>query len=700
MKWYSIRRVAAIAAAAAAVASGAAQAADTPAATTAEIWIYADIGESWWGETVTAKDFVKEVAALDVEQITVRINSYGGSVADGIAIYNALKRHPAGITVSVDGIAASIASLIAMAGDRVEIAENALMMLHAPWGNAQGNAVELRMYADLLDMWSKSMAASYAAKSGKTVDDVLAWLTDGQDHWFSAEEAVANGLADATTAAIPVQASATQFAWSRAAAATAKPVTTVTPVTPEAALAAHTRAAQAAATTQELSMPQANIQAANPTATAPTAEAIAAAVRAEADRQSSIRAAFALHAGADKDAQALLEASLADLNVSVTTAKARLLDLKAKGAEPVAAHHIVTLEDERDKRRTAMRSALEIRAGLAKNEGANPWRGHSLGEIARACLVQAGVRDVPGDKMGMIAVAFTHTSSDFPLLLANVANKAMMKGYDEADETFQAWTTPGNLPDFKTQSTVDIGSFPALRSVPEGGEYKYITIGDRREQRVLATYGERFMISRQAIINDDLEAFSRIPRKMGRAAIRTVGNLAYSVLTANANMADGVALFHATHNNLQGAGAIATATVDAMRVAMGRQKDIGQTTGSLNIRLKYLLVPITLQGTANVVRDSEFDVVSAAPKNHTVPNSVRGTFEVVSDARLDDASTSIWYGAADPSMHDTVVVDYLDGVQTPTLEQQAGWSIDGAEFKVRMDASAKALDWKTLARNG
>jgi ATP-dependent protease ClpP protease subunit len=680
MKWYSIRQKAAVALAAAPVAAGAQAASDS----SAEIWIYADIGESWWGETVTAKDFVKEVAALDVEQITVRINSYGGSVADGIAIYNALKRHKASVTVSIDGIAASIASLIAMAGDRVEIAENALMMLHAPWGYTAGNSAELRQYADLLDKWAQSMAASYAAKTGKSVEDVMTWLTDGEDHWFSADEAVAEGLADAATTAIPVAASASRFCWAQAGAR--KPAQLPTP-------------AAAAASTSEIPMPNPTNPAATPTQAA-NEEAIAAARKQEAGRQSAIRAAFAPHLAVE-GAQAALDKALADLDTDVTKAKAEmLLPLLAKGQESAAGHRVVTMEDERDKQRAAMRGALEIRAGLAKNDGSNPWRGYTLTEMARSCLANAGVRDVPGDKLGMIAVAFTHTSSDFPLLLANVANKAMMKGYDEADETFQVWTTPGSLPDFKVQSTVDLGSFPALRQVAEGAEYKYITVGERREQRVLATYGERFMISRQAIINDDLDAFSRIPRKMGRAAIRTVGDLAYAVLTANANMADGVALFNAAHNNLQAAAAITTANVDAMRVAMARQKDVGQTTGSLNIRMAYLIVPVTLQGTANVVRDSEFEVVSAAPKNHTIPNSVRNTFQVVSDARLDDASTSIWYGSADPSMHDTVVVDYLDGVQTPTLEQQAGWSIDGAEFKVRMDASAKALDWKTLQRNG
>jgi ATP-dependent Clp endopeptidase proteolytic subunit ClpP len=678
--FYSIRRVPQ---AAAAAAVGGAQ-----AAASAEIWIYADIGESWWGETISAKDLVKDIAAMDVAQITVRVNSYGGSVSDGIAIYNALKRHPASVTVCVDGIAASIASLIAMAGDRVEIAENAQMMIHAPWGAVVGNAVELRASADMLDKWAESMAASYARKSGRPEADVMAWL-DGKDHWFTAAEAVAEGLADEAVVAMPVAASATRFSW----------LPNRTQDLPPAG-ATQVQPAAAAVSTPGATMPQPQNTAAPDNTAANDAQAAAqAAARAENQRQADIRAALKPYHGKVDGVAEIEAAALADINASVDATKLKVLEAMGKDATPAGGHYVVTTQDETDKRRAGMKAALLIRAGLENNDGANPFRGHTLGEVARMCLAQAGVRDVPGDKLGMIALAFTHSNSDFPLLLANVANKAMMKGYEEADETFQMWTTAGSLPDFKVQSTVDLGSFPALRKVGEGAEYKFITIGERREQRVLATYGEMFTISRQAVINDDMDAFSRLPRKMGRAAIRTVGDLAYSVLTGNANMADGIALFHASHNNLQGAGAISTATVDAMRVAMARQKETGQTTGSLNIRLAKLIVPVSLEGVAKTAILSEYEV-GASTRNNTTPNSVRGIAEVISDARLDDSSTSIWYGAANPQVNDTVVVDYLDGVQTPTLEQQAGWSIDGATFKVRIDASAKALDWKTLQRNG
>jgi hypothetical protein len=299
------------------------------------------------------------------------------------------------------------------------------------------------------------------------------------------------------------------------------------------------------------------------------------------------------------------------------------------------------------------------------------------------------------DKMALVAAAFTHTGSDFPLLLQNVADKAMLKGYEEADETFQKWTSKGVLGDFKPGKRVDLNSFPTLKKIEDGGEYTYATVGDRGETVQLATYGKKFPITRQTIINDDLDAFSKIPRRMGRAAIRTIGDLVYAILTSNPAMRDNVALFHANHKNLMAGSGISTGSVDAMRVLMGKQTD---GNAILNIRLAQLLVPLALEGTASVVRDSEYEV-GAASKNNTIPNFVRGTFEVISDARLDAASATGWYGTANSSVTDTVEVSYLDGVESPTLEQQDGWNVDGVEFKVRMDAGVAPLDFRTMVAN-
>lgn len=177
----------------------------------AEVFIYGDIGESWWGETVAAKDFVKEIAALDVDSMTVRINSYGGSVSDGLAIHNAIKRHKAQVITAIDGAAYSIASLIAMAGDEIHMAGNAMLMVHAPWGGVMGNAAEMRDYADILDKMAGAMATTYAARTGKPMDDMLALLTDGVDHWYSADEALDMGFITQITDALAIAASANRF---------------------------------------------------------------------------------------------------------------------------------------------------------------------------------------------------------------------------------------------------------------------------------------------------------------------------------------------------------------------------------------------------------------------------------------------------------------------------------------------------------
>ena len=355
--------------------------------------------------------------------------------------------------------------------------------------------------------------------------------------------------------------------------------------------------------------------------------------------------------------------------------------------------------DGRERFVSGMRNALQIRAGLEKDDPKNEFRGFTLMEAARACLAQAGVSSMPGSKMALVAMAITHSTSDFPYLLQDTAEKAMLKGYGEADETFQAWTSVGRLTDFKAASRVGMSEFSDLEEVKEGAEFKHGTVGERREQIQLATYGKLFSISRQAIINDDLGAFSDIPRKMGRAAPRKVGDLVYAVLTGNPNMADGTALFHANHSNLAGsAAALSLSTVGAGRTAMGRQTDSSGAANALNIRPRYLIVPITLEDAAGILLNSEYDPDTANKLQRY--NPARGwNLTLVSDARLDASSTTAYFLAADQGMYDTVEVAYLDGNPNPYLEQQNGWTVDGVEFKVRLDAAVKALDWRTMYKN-
>lgn len=173
--------------------------------TEAEIWIYEEIGDGWFGG-LSARQFAKDVKALGdkIERITVRLNSPGGDVFDGNAIYNILKQHKARVIVHIDGLAASIASVIAMAGDEINIADNALMMVHNAWGFCMGYASDMRQTADLLDKVDGTIVTTYCKRTEldeSKVKDLMAAET-----WMNAQEALDYGFVDNITDAMQVAA--------------------------------------------------------------------------------------------------------------------------------------------------------------------------------------------------------------------------------------------------------------------------------------------------------------------------------------------------------------------------------------------------------------------------------------------------------------------------------------------------------------
>lgn len=399
-----------------------------------------------------------------------------------------------------------------------------------------------------------------------------------------------------------------------------------------------------------------------------------------------------------------------DEGVNIGEARKLLLAEIGKDATPVGSDAVRAEagEDAFDKFKRAAGLSLMARANMATPEeaaevGKTGLRGHTLYELARRSLELVNVDTSRFGKMELVGRAFT--TSDFPTLLADVANKSMLKGYDEAPETWNVWAQTGSLSDFKTARRVTLSSFNDLELVNEDGEYRYGSFTDGGETITLATYGKLFAISRQAIINDDMGAFSRIPSAMGRAASRVVGDLAYGVITSNPLMSDGIALFAGTaigtqHGNLNigGAAALATAPIQQMRTAMGRQSDISGSATALNIRPSYLLCPMALEDTARVLMESNLNPEEGGTTSFRAPNTIRNLANVVTDARLDQDSVTRYYLAAGQQF-DTIEVAFLDGNQSPMLEQQAGWSIDGTEFKVRIDVAAAPMEFRTWQRN-
>lgn len=161
----------------------------------AEILLYDNIGEDpWFGGGVSAKAFNDALQAAGKVPISLRINSGGGSVFEGAAMYNMLRRHPKPVSVYVDGLAASIASVIAMAGETVQMGETSWIMIHDPWTFALGSASELRQQADLLDSLGDELVLAYTRKTGLSAADVKSLMAG--ETWFNPTDAVDKGFAD------------------------------------------------------------------------------------------------------------------------------------------------------------------------------------------------------------------------------------------------------------------------------------------------------------------------------------------------------------------------------------------------------------------------------------------------------------------------------------------------------------------------
>lgn len=696
--WYSIRAKAPTAAALAL-----AKASGDPVQSEAEIFIYGDIGESWWAETVTAAQFVKDIAALTVQAITIRINSMGGSVPDGVAIYNAIKRHAAHVTTVVDGVAMSIASLITMAGDTVEMAENAILMVHAPWTYAAGNSIEMRATADMLDQYSAALATSYAAKTGKPHADMLALMTDGIDHFYTASEAKDMGFVDVVSTALPIAASA-----SLRTAAQARFTRTSPRQTPAAKsqaeglpVASATPNLKESTMTDKVTPTAAEVQAAADATNA----AVQAALVVDGQRREAIHASFAKFA-AHEGVAALRAACQADTKCTPEAAGLKLLAHLGANSEPVAGHTIVhTAKDETDKHRDAMVSALLARASIAidktgpvRADGANPYRGRKLLNIAEMCLQRAGVKTDGMDQRAVVAAAFTQGTGDFPILLENVMHKTLQGAYALQADTWTLFCARGSVSDFRAHNRYRVGSLSNLESKNELGEYKHKSIPDGEKASITAgTKGNIITISREMVINDDMAALTGQASSMGRAAKRTVEADVYASLALNSNMGptlgDGYSLFHANHSNVS-TGAPTVVSFDAAAVVMSNQTDVGGND-YLDLQPAVWLGPRALKGTAQVIINSQFDPDAANKlQRENIARNIVAT--IVGTPRLP---ATVWYFFADPQQAPVMEVAFLDGIDTPYIEIENGFTVDGARMKVRLDFAVAGVDYRGAVRS-
>ena len=375
-------------------------------------------------------------------------------------------------------------------------------------------------------------------------------------------------------------------------------------------------------------------------------------------------------------------------------------------------------QTDREKYTEGAQRALEFKTGIIKGRevvkemNQNEFAHMSMPEMAREFLRRLSIDTrgmtrhdvvgyalrpdlVPGGRRDLIG----HGPSDFTALLSNTAGKSLLIGFNETEETWMAWTREGTLPDFKRQDRVNMSNFGDLDQIPAGGEYKAGTMSDLVEYITAAKYGKLFGVYREALINDDLDGLSRAPRAMGRAATRKIGDVVYGLLTSPPTLnQDGLALFDSGHNNTGTAGGPSVTTLDEIRQLMALQTDPSSSSAGLNIKPKYLLVPTALETTGRILEMAEKDPAGGAGLSE-VPNPFAGQFTVVADPRLDAASSTAWYMASDQNTTDTVEVGFVNGQSEPALESRDGWSVDGIEYKTRIEFGASVLDFRGLANN-
>jgi hypothetical protein len=387
--------------------------------------------------------------------------------------------------------------------------------------------------------------------------------------------------------------------------------------------------------------------------------------------------------------------------IGLDEARRTLIDRAAEQDRAIETrpHHVrAGTLDEVETRRAAVESALLHRYDPGRHELSEPareWRGLSLIEMARSLLDAAGERQ-RGLSRDEIATRALHSTSDFPHILAAVTGKTLRAAYEAAPRTFMPIARRTSAADFKQIHRLQLGEAPQLERVNESGEFKRGSIGEGKESYRVETWGKVIGITRQVIINDDLDAFTRVPALFGTSAATLESDIVWGIVIDNPAMADGNALFHGSHKNLAGTGtALDVASLGKARTAMAKQTGLDGKT-LLNLRPTFLVVPAGLELAAEQLIAQS---LVPAKTSDVVPNSIR-SLAVIAEPRLDPASGAVpWFLFANPASIDTIEYAYLEGQDGVFIESRTGFDVDGVEIKARLDFGAKAIDWRGMFKN-
>ena len=667
----------------------------------AELVITGDVGFD-----VTAAGVASVMAGLaESAPITVRINSYGGMAFEGVAIHSILARHKGPKKIVVDALAASAASVLAMAGDEIVMPRASFMMIHNSGGITAGNRAAHADAITLLGRVDAAMAGIYASRTGLPLAEIQS-LMDAET-WLSADEAVAKGFATriegeaASLPASPRAASAVQ-AYAHAPAAvlamvqpqapdpstpttegsmpdTDTPATGQPPAAPPASTPPQQPPAQPPATNPPAPPPQ---PPATPPAAANLAQIQAIAARAKLGPEFIVAQ---LAAGAT-EAQAR-DAALEHL-------ASRAPERPAGTVAPAGTGNSVTAIRASILRRGQV-TTPEILAAAAGYEGMNlrdmaaefitAQTGRAPGYMAPDKLFREAFRITASGTVGM------HTTSDFGQLLGDTAGEIVLDGYQAASTEWRKIVRTFNFDDFKEKQIRSGFELPDLELVREHGEITYGTLSRAFAKVKLETFAKGFAFSRQAIINNDLEEFTSNARAYGVMAARSLSARVWRLFingTTTILMPDGLPFFHANHNNLAATGGVINdANLAAAEQALMQQAVVpGRPLG---LTPRYLIVGINRRHEARAFLASETITSTTNGVTTSRRNTFYGNLELIYEPSFPP---NAWALMADPAVRPVVAVPLLNGVETPDVVAESSFDTFGVKVRVSLDYEAAPID--------
>jgi ATP-dependent protease ClpP protease subunit len=673
----------------------------------AEIFIYSDIGQPGFfnPDALGAKQFMSDLASLGkVDDLTVRINSYGGEIFDGTAIYYGLLDYKASKTVVIDGIAASQASVVAMAADpgKLKIRENAFLMIHEASMGVQGTKRDFARYGKLLAEMEENAIKAYQRHAKDLSKEELQELINDES-WLNAKDAKTYGLVDEIIEKTDVDEPATN---------TGKQI----PINLKRICFNSTSGLQKPVTKGDVmhKCPHCGkdvaegLQFCGHCGKAMNAAPVDPA-RAAHEREVAEAKAVATREASTAEQKRIIEISsrcdkfnlpvdfkneLIAKSVPVEEAIVKILD--KIGEQSSVDPDIRVQKDDSDKFRASAKNSIivalgrekdkEVVADVRKNPG--PRDLHSL---TRACLAREGRlsrdqidrlsnNDLAGHAIRMAGMG----TSDLPAILADTMNKEFMGGFEEAPSTFQEVCAETENPNFMTKTMSKLSGFSDIEEIPEGMNFKQGKFFDKKETIALSTFGKMLTLTRQLIINNDTSAISLFPRAMSTAMKRKMNMDFYDMLTYNTLVGplateDGVAVFDYTaHNNLKATSGVPSVSSIGAADQMLMEQKLPKPTEDAKQTYLQLAGTILLTGTANMMTvrqllGSQNDPAATNGKLVYNPyyNAVRPVFDSYLQAKLTAASKTYgWYWFAGPQQYRNWLVAYLSGNRTPTLRNE------------------------------